>query len=86
MLTGMLEILEIEDPWDRLMYATIFSAFQDFYYYPHNPDIRMPAYKFAIEGGWDYKEFTPANIKRIFIKFCKLNYGWSEEETLSYEE
>lgn len=80
----MLEVLEIEDNWQRLMYAVIFSAFQDFYYYPHRPEIRMPAYEFLMNGGWDYKEFTPMNVKRVFLKYCKDEYGWTEEEVESY--
>ena len=81
----MLEVLEIDDPWQRLMYAIIYQAFLDFYYYPHKLELRMPAYEFLMSGGGEYKEFTPMNIKRVFIKYCKEEYGWSEEEVENFE-
>jgi len=75
----MLEILEIEDPYQRLLYAIVYQAFLDFAYYPHRMDIRLPAFRFLISGGGEWKDYIKTNVLRDFIRYCKTEYSLEEQ-------
>jgi len=75
---GMNHILEIDDPYQRLLYAIVYESFWDFYYYRHDMSIRLPAFNFLISGGGEWKEHIKTNVLRDYIRFCKINY-WGAE-------
>ena len=70
----MLEILEINDPYKRLLYAIIYQAFLDFAYYPHKMEIRLPAFNFLVSGGGIWADHMDIDVKELFIRYCKENY------------
>lgn len=82
---GMLEILEIDDPYQRLLYAVVHEAFWDFYRYRDDMSIRLPAFRFLISGGGAWKPFIKTNVLRDFIRFCRVFY-WSGEAADFVEE
>jgi len=71
---GMLEILEIDDPYERLLYGIVYQAFLDFYYHRYNMSLRLPAFTFLVSGGGVWKQYLRTNIKRDFIRYCKWEY------------
>ena len=70
----MLDILEINDPYKRLLYGIVYQAFLDFAYYPHRMDIRLPAFNFLVSGGGYWADHLDMDVREIFIRYCKENY------------
>ncbi len=69
--------LEIDDPYERLLYTMVYDAFWDFYYYRNDLSIRIPAFNFLVSGGGEWKQYIKTNVLRDFIRFCRLEY-WDE--------
>lgn len=77
--------LDIEDPYERLLYTMVYDAFWDFYFYRDDMSIRIPAFNFLISGGGEWKEFIKTNLLRDFIRYCRLEY-WDSEAVEFLEE
>ena len=68
------EILKINDPYKRLLYAIIQEAFWDFYRYPHDLSRRIPAFNFLVSGGGYWKDSLDIDVRELFVRYCKENY------------
>ena len=68
------DILGIEDPHRRLLYAIIYRAFLDFGNFRHDMSARLPAFCFLVSGGGYWADHVDTDIRRIFVRYCKEHY------------
>ena len=68
------EILAINDPHKKLLYAIIYRAFLDFANRENPMYIRLPAFNFLVSGGGYWADHVDVDIRELFIRYCKENY------------